>query len=104
MTLLRETIELLWSSYSWPGYSWHIALLVITAGLLLSITPHRTLIISGAAWILIGVNVAAALVYLILPQYYDHVEPHVVITALNAQRGLPLYPDWRRGEGVCPEV
>jgi hypothetical protein len=53
-----------------------------------------------AASVVICVNVVAALVYFVLPQYFDHIEPHVVITALNAHQGLPLYPDWSRGEGA----
>ena len=49
---------------------------------------------------MIGVNVVSAIVYFVLPQYVDHIETHVVITALNAHEGLPLYPDWNKGEGA----
>jgi hypothetical protein len=100
MTILREIRELLWSGHPSPEYSWHIALLMMATGLLLSSSRYRAQIISVAASVVISVNVVAALIYFVLPQYSDHIEPHVVITALNAHQGLPLYPDWSQGEGA----
>jgi hypothetical protein len=72
---------------------------MIAAGLLLS-SRYRANAVSIVASVVIGMNIVAALIYLVLPQYYDHVESHVVIMALNAHNDLPLYPDWRLGEGA----
>lgn len=81
------------------AHPWSIALLIMATGLVLS-SRHRANIISVAASVVISLNVVGALVYFGLPQYADHIEPHVVITALNAHQGLPLYPDWSRSEGA----
>ena len=86
--------------YWWPEHSWHLALLIMATGLLLSSSRHRANIISVAASVVISLNLVAALIYLVLPQYVDHAEASVVIMALNAHNGLPLYPDWSLGEGA----
>ena len=49
---------------------------------------------------LIILSTIEALIYLFLPGYADHVEPSTVVNALNAYRGVTLYPDWERGEGA----
>jgi hypothetical protein len=94
--------------YRYPEFSWGLAVFIMVTGLLLSSTRSGTMlrearfanIMSAVASILISINIVTLLVYLVLPQYFDHVEPQVVITALNAHQGLPLYPNWSRGEGA----
>jgi hypothetical protein len=96
------------SPLSGKHWWWNLALFIMAIGLPLSWSRYGKMLrearvgrtISFVASVVIGVNVVAAFVYFILPWYFDHVETQVVITALNAHQGLPLYPDWSRGEGA----
>src|SRR5437667_401906 len=38
--------------------------------------------------------------YLLVPYYFDHVEPTVAVSSALLLRGQSLYPDWIAGEGV----
>src|SRR5438067_664985 len=90
------------------SHSWRLVLLIMVAGLLISWSRYGAIlreakfarIVSVAAWVVISADIVAALAYLVLPEYFDHIEQHVVEAALNAHHGLPLYPDWSRGEGA----
>ena len=92
----------------YPEFYWGIAVVIIVTGLLLYSVRSGTMllktrligIVSAAAWVLISIDILILLVYLSLPQYFDHIEPQVVIMALNAHLGLPLYPNWGRGDGA----
>jgi hypothetical protein len=87
---------------------WNVVLLSMAIGLPIALSRYGTVLrharvaraIFFAASLVIGVYLSAALFYFAAPWYRDHIEPHVVITALNAHLGLPLYPDWSRGEGA----
>src|ERR1700680_4212139 len=91
---------------------WFVALLMIGTGLALSASSvgakFREERFKHAGYFLacamIVLNLLAAIIYLFLPQYWNHVEPTVVITALNAYQGLPIHPDWSRGEGAYGEA
>lgn len=88
--------------------AWYIATMATAFGLLLSScrygaslrAPGFARLSAIVATALIGGDVVAALAYLLVPQYIDHIEPQVIITALNAHQGMPLYPDWSKGEGA----
>jgi len=108
MTIFHKILQLPPPQTAQGEYFWVLVLSMMATGLLLSSSRYGVVlrearfahIISVAASVVISANVVAALVYLVLPQYFDHAEPQLVITALNAHQGLPLYPDWSRGEGA----
>jgi hypothetical protein len=89
-------------------YTWYIAAILIVASLLFTRLrgaswlrePRLQRAVLVAAWVAIASGVLAAIGYFLLPRFYDHIEPHVVITALNAQAGLHIHPDWTKGEGA----
>jgi hypothetical protein len=54
--------------------------------------------IVAATVCLIDILVSAG--YLIIPYYFDHVEPTVAVSSAILLRGQSLYPDWIAGEGV----
>jgi len=89
-------------------YTWYIAAILIVASLLLTRLraaawlrdPRFQKAVLIAAWVAVAAGVLAAIGYFLLPRFYDHIEPHVVITALNAQAGLHIHPDWTKGEGA----
>jgi len=62
--------------------------------------PVTTRLVRTVSGVLVAVGVIAAIVYLFLPQYVDHIEAHVTIVALNWLAGMPIHPDWTSADGA----
>jgi hypothetical protein len=57
-------------------------------------------VVCRAAWVIVVISAVLAASYVLLPQYVDYVEAHVVVVAVDYLNGLPIHPDWTRGEGA----